>query len=121
MAAEEIKKHIADWIGARTQDEALQVLQQAGLVAEPCRDSAEAEKYTHRLPCFHPVDDPDLGPIWIPGPVIDARDLEPTELSRAPHPGEHTYDILESVLGLSHADITELERQGLVAGPPPSE
>ena len=121
LAAEEIKQHIADWIGARSQDEALQILQKAGLVAEPCRDSVEAEEYTHELPCFHAVDDPDLGPIWIPGPVIDTRDLEPVELSRAPHPGEHTYDILESVLGLSHADIAELERQGLVAGPPPSE
>ena len=66
LVVEEIKKHIADWIGERTQDEALRVLQRAGLVAEPCRDSVEAEEYTHRLPCFHDVDDPDLGPIWTP-------------------------------------------------------
>ena len=101
LVVEEIKQHIADWIGARSQDEVLRVLQQAGLVAEPCRDSVEAEEYTHQLPCFHDVDDPDLGPIWTPGPVIDARDLEPVDLSRAPHPGEHTYEILDSVSWVS--------------------
>lgn len=117
----EIKRQIADWIAARSQEEVLKILRGAGLVVEPCRDSVEAEQYARTLPCFHQVDDPDLGPIWVPGPVIEARDLEPVTLSSAPHPGEHTYKVLGEVLGLSPDVIAALERQGIVAGPPACE
>jgi len=117
LVVEEIKSQIANWIAARSQVEVLKTLQGAGLVVEPCRDSVEAEQYARSLPCFHQVSDSDLGPIWVPGPVIEARDLEPVTLSGAPHPGEHTYKVLEDVLGLSPEHVTALERQGIVGGP----
>jgi 2-methylfumaryl-CoA isomerase len=112
----EIKRQIADWIAARSQEEVLKILRGVGLVVEPCRDSVEAEQYVRTLPCFHQVDDPDLGPIWVPGPVLEARDLEPVTLAGAPHPGEHTDKVLREVLELSPDVIATLEQQGIVAG-----
>jgi crotonobetainyl-CoA:carnitine CoA-transferase CaiB-like acyl-CoA transferase len=121
LVVSDIKQQIASWISTLSQTEVLQILQRAGLVAEPCRDSLEAEQYARTLPCFHHVNDPDLGPIWVPGPVIDARDLEPVTLTSAPHPGEHTDKVLEEVLGLSPVAIATLKRQGIVSGPPASD
>ena len=113
-----IKQQIADWIAARSQEEVLKTLGQAGLVVEPCRDSIEAEQHARGLPCFHHVDDPDLGSIWVPGPVIEARDLEPSDLPSAPHPGEHTHLVLKEVLGLASEELADLEAQRIIAGPP---
>ena len=47
---------IAVWIAARSQEEVLKTLGQAGLVVEPCRDSIEAEQHARGLPCFHHVE-----------------------------------------------------------------
>ena len=66
------------------------------------------------------VDDPDLGSIWVPGPVIEARDLEPADLPSAPHPGEHTHLVLKEVLGLASEELADLENQKIIAGPPDS-
>jgi 2-methylfumaryl-CoA isomerase len=117
----EIRRQIADWIVERSQEEVLGILQGAGLIVEPCRDSLEAEKYAQTLPGFHRVNDADLGPIYVPGPVIEAPCLEPVALPSAPHPGEHTYEVLAEVLDLSPEAIAELERRGIIAGPPPGE
>ena len=115
---DKIKQQIATWIAARPQEEVLSTLQKAGLVVEPCRNSVEAEQYARDLPCFHHVEDPDLGSIWAPGPVIEARDLERADLSSAPHPGEHTNTVLKEFLGLASDEIERLEEQKVVAGPP---
>jgi crotonobetainyl-CoA:carnitine CoA-transferase CaiB-like acyl-CoA transferase len=114
----EIKQQIADWIAAHSQEEVLGILQGAGLIVEPCRDSLEAQQYAQTLPCFHQADDSDLGPLHVSGPVIDAPCLEQVVLPSAPRPGEHSYEVLEGMLGINPEEIAELERRGIIAGPP---
>ena len=117
----EIKQQITNWIAARSQEEVLSILQGAGLIIEPCRDSLEAQKYAQTLPCFHPADDASLGPIHMPGPVIDTPCIEQIVLPSAPRPGEHTYEVLQEMLGISPEEIAELERREIIAGLPADE
>ncbi|MCC7346638.1 MAG: CoA transferase [Variibacter sp.] len=59
-------------------------------------------------------DHPDVGKVRLPGNPIKMGGMEGTISKPAPRLGEHTNAVLQSLLGLSEADVTRLRAAGAV-------
>jgi CoA:oxalate CoA-transferase len=60
------------------------------------------------------IDDPVAGEMYVPGVTIKLS-RTPGRIGPVPAPGQHTVQVLENVLGLDHATIEALRRDGAVA------
>jgi len=70
-------------------------------------------------PMFAEVEQPGIGTYLMPGSPLAFSAAERLVPTRAPLLGEHTDEVLASVLGLSDAEIGHLYNEGVVAGPAP--
>ena len=69
-------------------------------------------------PLFQRARQPGIGSYLVPRLPMDFGALAREDVRPAPQIGEHTDEVLETVLGLSTTEIGELHDQGLVASPP---
>ncbi len=72
-----------------------------------------ASKHLAERGFFREIEHPLVGTMRYPGPPARMSATPPAP-SRAPLLGEHTSDVLGSMLGLSHRDITRLSAAGIV-------
>jgi 2-methylfumaryl-CoA isomerase len=77
----------------------------------------EDPRCSTRNSMFTEVDQPNIGTYLMPGSPLDFSAVPREPVHRAPTLGEHTDEILSSVLGVSGRDIARLHEQGVVAGP----
>jgi 2-methylfumaryl-CoA isomerase len=70
-------------------------------------------------PLFSMVDQPGIGTYPAPGTPLEFSAVPRTEPTRAAVLGEHTDEILSTLLGLSSREITHLRDVGIVGGPRP--
>jgi 2-methylfumaryl-CoA isomerase len=77
----------------------------------------EDPRCSTRNPMFGEVDQPNVGTYLMPGSPLDFSEVPRQPVRRAPALGEHTDEILSTVLGISRGDIARLHEQGVVAGP----
>ncbi|NKY45901.1 CaiB/BaiF CoA transferase family protein [Nocardia cerradoensis] len=106
---------IGEWSGRHTRDEALAILEQAGIPCGPIYTAADIvadEQYRARNMIQHfPVDVGAAEPkqVAFTGivPVIGERSLPIRTVG--PDLGEHTREVLSELLGMSDADIDGLE------------
>ena len=68
-------------------------------------------------PMFAEVEQPGIGTYLMPGSPLAFSHAERLPPTRAPQLGEHTDEVLATVLGLSDREIGRLHDQGVVAGP----
>ena len=68
---------------------------------------------------FSMVEQPGVGTFPVPGSPLEFSALARTEPTRAAVLGEHTDEILSTLLGLSSREITDLRDTGIVGGPRP--
>ena len=68
-------------------------------------------------PLFAPLDQPSGLRYPAPGAAATFEERQRLPLTRAPHLGEHSDEILAAWLGLSAGEIGRLHDQGLIAGP----
>ena len=68
-------------------------------------------------PMFAEVDQPGIGTYLMPGCPLDFGACERVPPTRAPLLGEHTDEVLSTILGLSGGAIGRLHDEGVVAGP----
>lgn len=78
------------------------------LVREDSRCSADS-------PVFERIDQPGVGKVLTPRSPMRWRSTQAPGPLRAPQPGEHTDEILATVLGLTAQQIGSLRDQGVVA------
>jgi len=71
-------------------------------------------------PMFAEVEQPGIGTYLMPGSPLAFSGAERLAPARAPLLGEHTDEVLASILGLSDAEIGRLHNEGVVAGPAPA-
>lgn len=70
-------------------------------------------------PLFSLVDQPGVGAFPVPGTPLDFGVVPRDEPRRAPLLGEHTDEVLATLLGLSDTEISALRKSGVVGGPRP--
>ncbi|HEY3674214.1 MAG TPA: CoA transferase [Acidimicrobiia bacterium] len=108
---------IAAWCGSRTTDDIVRALSGAGV---PCEAVVRAHEHD-RLPpvvargLFERVEHPITGAAdYIGAPFRFANGPRAHHRTRSPLLGEHNRDVLTRVLGLSNADVDQLESDGTV-------
>jgi 2-methylfumaryl-CoA isomerase len=71
-------------------------------------------------PMFAEVEQPGIGTYLMPGTPVAYSGAERLRAMPAPLLGEHTDEVLATVLGLADGEIGRLHDEGVVAGPTPA-
>ncbi len=101
---------IAEWTAARSNDEAAQRLNNAGVPASPCLDPAEvaADLHLDARGSVLTVDHPTVGPRRYPSLPWRFGSDPIAPAGPAPLLNQYTVPVLQDLLGLTVADIEEL-------------
>lgn len=113
--ADEAEAIISEWTRQRTKYEAMETLAGAGILAGATlnpHDILEDEHLAAREMVVT-VEDPVRGDYQMIGCPIKLSDQK-MEVTRAPRLGEHTEEVLMSILGCTPEDVIELREQGVV-------
>jgi benzylsuccinate CoA-transferase BbsF subunit len=112
----ELEAAIANWTREQAADAIEHRLQAAGVPAHVVSRSGDLVRDADLLEAGHlnKIDDPVFGEADIEGPrfSLDRTRLSPTR--RGPRIGEHTKDVLASVLGMSETQIAQLSEAGVL-------
>ena len=118
-ARDVIAPMVARWVGARGYDEVRAALDEAGVCWGPYQSFLDMVREDPRCstenPLFEDVDQPGIGRFMMPGSPLEFRRHAREAVRPAPTLGQHTDEILASVLGLTGAKIGELRDRGIVA------
>jgi benzylsuccinate CoA-transferase BbsF subunit len=114
--AAELDALTAAWTAARSGDEAVETMREAGVpaaIVASSRHLIETDPQLAARAYWQRVDHPELGRSLYNAPpyVIDG---ERVELKRPPLLGEHTEEVLSGLLGLSRGEIDRLEQAGVL-------
>jgi crotonobetainyl-CoA:carnitine CoA-transferase CaiB-like acyl-CoA transferase len=113
---DETNQIVADWIRTMPREELLQRLDSYGVPVSPIlsiKDIFENPHYQARENIVE-VKHPRLGKIKMPG-IVPKFEKTPGSIRRiAPDLGEHNHEILRGMLGLSEADIRNLEEKNVI-------
>ena len=113
--ADEAAAIISEWTRQRTKYEAMEALAGAGVLAGATLnpyDILEDEHLAAREMVVT-VEDPVRGDYQMIGCPIKLSDQK-MEVTRAPRLGEHTEEVLTSILGCTPEEVLELREQGVV-------
>jgi crotonobetainyl-CoA:carnitine CoA-transferase CaiB-like acyl-CoA transferase len=114
--ASEVDEIFQNWIGTRSRDEVLDILNSAGAAAAPVYDVSEVCTDPHFVEreSIVTVNDPELGPIRMQN-VVPRLSRTPGSIAHAGvQLGENTTEVLMSLLNLAEDDIAELYEQGII-------
>ncbi|TWA88691.1 mesaconyl-CoA C1-C4 CoA transferase [Azospirillum brasilense] len=120
LARDAISAVLAPWFAARTLSEVESAFAGAGVLWGPYRDFgqlvAEDARCSTANPLFREVEQPEVGPLLVPGSPLGFPGLgERTDHRPAPVLGQDTDAILADLLGLPSAEIGRLHDAGIVA------
>jgi crotonobetainyl-CoA:carnitine CoA-transferase CaiB-like acyl-CoA transferase len=113
---EETNGIVADWIRTMNRDELLERLDQYGVPVSPIlsiKDIFEHPQYRARENIVK-VNHPRLGEIKMPGIVPKFEKTPGSIRSIAPDLGEHNFEILRDMVGLSDSEIEELQKNNII-------
>jgi 2-methylfumaryl-CoA isomerase len=122
-ARDAIAALLSRWCAARTLAEIREAFTGTGVLWGPFQDFIALVRDDPRCspqnPLFADVEQPGIGRYPMPGLPLDfsAAPRQPT--LPAPRLGEHTDQVLSTVLGLSAGEIAQLYETGIAAGPVP--
>lgn len=113
---EDLDQIITSWTRERTRDEALAHLIAAEVPVAPVADMAELATDPHLLDrkAIVTVDDPDLGPLRMPGVLPRLSETPGTIRTAAPPQASSNDEIYFQALGLSEAEVRELRDAGVI-------
>lgn len=114
------EERVRAWTAERDRDKAVAVLQEHDVPAGPVADAHDLNHDPHLAArgFFRTIAHPEAGVHKYPGMPWQAAERPWRQPAPAPLFGEHTDDILSSLLHLSAAEIEELYRAGVVAREP---
>jgi formyl-CoA transferase len=107
---------IEQWCAERTMDEAWHALTEIGVPSAPVRTIPEVAKDPHlwEREMLVKMDDAVAGEMYVPGATIKFSKT-PARVGPVPTPGQHTDEILGSVLGYDRATLDGLRASGAIA------
>jgi crotonobetainyl-CoA:carnitine CoA-transferase CaiB-like acyl-CoA transferase len=115
---DEVEALVAGILVTRTGAEWTRLLDEADVPNAPVLTIGEAleQPIAQRRGLVRTIQQPGVGPVRVPGPVIRFLDAPgPATLGPAPALGEHTREVLSSALGLPSAEIDDLVARGVIA------
>ena len=114
--ATEVDSIVAEWVSARTLDEAMAVFEDAEIAAAPVYDITDLidDEQMKARGVFVRIDDDDLDSMLVQAPVPRFSGSEGIVDSLGPALGAHTDDVLAEVLGMDAASIAELHARNIV-------
>ncbi|MFC5356281.1 CoA transferase [Azospirillum himalayense] len=120
VARDAISAVLAPWFAARTLSEVESAFAGAGVLWGPYRDFgqlvAEDARCSTANPLFREVEQPEVGPLLVPGSPLGFPGLgERTDHRPSPVLGQDTDAVLADLLGLPSAEIGRLHDAGIVA------
>jgi benzylsuccinate CoA-transferase BbsF subunit len=109
-----IDKYIAKWTAGRSSREVFEILQDNGVPAAPIQDVLDQLDDPHfkQRGAFTTLNEPEMGLVTTETPPIRTSNGFPRIVHTAPLMGEHTEEVLRTVLGLSAAEIANLTTAG---------
>jgi 2-methylfumaryl-CoA isomerase len=118
-AREVIGAVLKPWIISRTLDEVTEIFDAHDVCWGPYQTFTELVTRDRRCstenPMFAEVDQPGIGTYLMPGSPLSFSGCERLPARRAPRLGEHTDEVLATILGLSDGAIGRLHDEGVVA------
>ena len=112
----ELKAAIEEWTSGQSSDAAVSALGEAGIPAGPVLsvdDVTESDHIAHREMVTH-VDHPSLGKVPLVHQPVQFSDADREFQRPPPLLGEHTRELLASLLGLSESDIEKLSDDDII-------
>ncbi|MEC9279004.1 MAG: CoA transferase, partial [Chloroflexota bacterium] len=114
-----LEKILNERIGTKSISHWMIVLQNAGLTVTPIntiKDVLEDPQAESRKAIWN-IEHPTLGNIELLGSALQHLSRTPAEpQSHPPLLGEHTFEVMENVLGLSESEIKELVTEEVIKG-----
>jgi crotonobetainyl-CoA:carnitine CoA-transferase CaiB-like acyl-CoA transferase len=107
---------IAEWMGEQRADDAVEMLNRAGVPAAPIMSIADiaADPHYRERQTIVDVDDDEYGRLSMVAPLPRLSRTPGRIDGLGPALGEHTEEVLTQTLGLGEQDIAELREAGVV-------
>ena len=116
----ELNDLIRPWFQARSGSEAITALEKAGVLWGRYRTVSELvtqpDSLLNTSSLLHQIDQPGVGTYAVPGPVLEFSGWTAGEPKPAPILGEHTDQILGTILGLADHELVDLRQRGVIGG-----
>jgi crotonobetainyl-CoA:carnitine CoA-transferase CaiB-like acyl-CoA transferase len=112
----EVDELVAKWVGERTLDEAMRVLEAAEVTAAPVYDAQQLleDEHLRARGTFVTVDDPELGPMTVQAPVAVLTET-PARIEHLGHPlGADNDAVFGDLLGLDDHRLADLRAAGII-------
>ena len=120
-AREAISAVLAPWCAERSLDEVRLAFEGTGVCWGPYQTPTQLIEEDPRCstanPLFAEIEQPGIGRYLVPGSPLDFSGFERQTPRRAPILGEHTDEVLSTMLALTDAEIGGLRDRKIVAGP----
>lgn len=116
---EAYRSAIESWMAKHTRAEAIEALESYGVPAGAVQNAADVAHCPHleARGMFVRVQDPDVGEIRMPRAPLAFNDMPDVPAGTAPRVGQHTSEILKSLLGLTPDDLAKYATDGVVTAP----
>lgn len=114
--AGEVDQLVADWVANHTLAEAMAALDGADVAAAPVYDASQllGDEHLQARGTYLQVDDPDLGPVTVQGPVAVLSDTPGQVQHLGRSLGADTDDVLGTLLGLGSDRLAALRAAGTI-------
>ena len=118
---DEIDAGIAEWTAARTDREAMETLQAAGVPAGMMMYALDQPDDPHLAARGYPrpIHQPGTGDLTLEGPAFHSEAMAGPIIEPAPELGQHTRDIARDLLGFDDDEIEKLISAGVLEVTPP--
>jgi crotonobetainyl-CoA:carnitine CoA-transferase CaiB-like acyl-CoA transferase len=112
----ELKQIISQWVKEYTTDEVVAILDESRVPASPILSIQQLVEHPQikEREMLVEIDHPIAGKFSIPGFPIKLSDTPGSVRTPAPLLGEHTDEVLGTILGLSSSEIEDLRSEGII-------
>jgi crotonobetainyl-CoA:carnitine CoA-transferase CaiB-like acyl-CoA transferase len=107
---------IADWVGARTTEESMEILVAAGAAAMPVYDVSDIfrDPHIHHRKSITEVEDQHLGTMRMQSPPVRMSDTPPRIKFTGRDIGQDNEEVYRGLLGMSSDDFLRLKQTGVI-------
>ena len=112
----ELEAIFQGWLDQRTRSQVFQAAREAGIPAGPVLTAPEVIEDEHfkTRGYFQEIEHPDFGTLTYPGLPFKLSDSPHSDATPAPALGQHTVEVLSTVLGMADAEIDDLRDAGVI-------
>jgi crotonobetainyl-CoA:carnitine CoA-transferase CaiB-like acyl-CoA transferase len=113
---EEVDALVEGWTRTLLRDEVMALLRRHRVPSAPVRNLREVmnDPHMHQRGMLETIDHPELGRIVVPTSPLRYHGADRVETTPSPFVGEHNREVYGGWLGLTDAEISELEKAGVI-------